>query len=393
MKIAFITSSLEPGKDGVGDYTRLLAEECVRQGHECCLVSLNERLLTQIFKSKIVVDSVEIPLLRLPANISWNQRTAYAEKLLALFQPDWISLQFVPYGYQDKGIVINLSKWLRPLIRGRRLHIMFHELWIGQYVGAKLKEQLVGTAQKFFILRMVKQLQPTVVNTSNSTYIARLKQIGVSSSILPMYGNIPISEHNGANWLFLELQKLGLDIKKENRNQFWLFGFFGTLHSLWPPEPLFTYLHQAAIQHQRKVVIISIGRLGSGETLWKKLSKTYSYQFSFIQLGEQSSVKVSEFLNFIDFGIATSPNVVIGKSGTIAAMLEHGLPVIVNWLGNPISSNWGNRYSIPLYNSDSLLYQIDDNFQQTINNLRRVPSNSKLPSTTAQFLKSLMLNL
>ena len=43
MKIAFITSCLEPGKDGVGDYTRSLAAESSRNGHEVCLLALNDR--------------------------------------------------------------------------------------------------------------------------------------------------------------------------------------------------------------------------------------------------------------------------------------------------------------------------------------------------------------
>lgn len=32
MRLAFICVSLEPGRDGVGDYTRSLAAECIRQG-------------------------------------------------------------------------------------------------------------------------------------------------------------------------------------------------------------------------------------------------------------------------------------------------------------------------------------------------------------------------
>ena len=42
MKFAFICGSLEPGRNGVGDYTRRLAGELAAQGHECLLVSLND---------------------------------------------------------------------------------------------------------------------------------------------------------------------------------------------------------------------------------------------------------------------------------------------------------------------------------------------------------------
>ena len=43
MKLLFLCSSLEPGRDGVGDYTRRLAGECLRQGHEVRLLSLNDK--------------------------------------------------------------------------------------------------------------------------------------------------------------------------------------------------------------------------------------------------------------------------------------------------------------------------------------------------------------
>lgn len=385
MKIAFITSSLELGKDGVGDYTRLLAEECVRRGHECCLISLNERFLTQISKSKIAVDLVEIPLLRLPINMPWEQRIAHAEKLLALFQPDWISLQFVPYGYQDKGIIIKLKQRLQPLLKGRRLHVMFHELWIGQNTSARLKERLIGTVQKFFILQLIKQLKPLVVHTSNSTYIALLKQNGVSASCLPLFGSISITDQNAERWLFSELQKLGLNVKTENRNHFWLFGFFGSLHPVWPAEPLFSCLNKAAIENDRQVAIISIGRLGPGEQLWQSLSKKYSPQFVFLQLKERSQLEISEFFNSIDFGIATSPYALIGKSATVAAMLEHKLPVIVNRDDFQLLSN----LAIPQIN-EPLLYQLDAFLANKLKNkLVREQPESRLSSVTTQFIKDL----
>ncbi len=42
MRLAFVTGRLEPGSDGVGDYTRTLAVECARRGHAVCLLSLDE---------------------------------------------------------------------------------------------------------------------------------------------------------------------------------------------------------------------------------------------------------------------------------------------------------------------------------------------------------------
>lgn len=44
MKFLFICGSLEPGKNGVGDYTRRLAGECIRMGHDAMILALDERI-------------------------------------------------------------------------------------------------------------------------------------------------------------------------------------------------------------------------------------------------------------------------------------------------------------------------------------------------------------
>lgn len=47
MKLLFLCTSLEPGRDGVGDYVRLLAEACIEAGHECRLLALNDEHLAK----------------------------------------------------------------------------------------------------------------------------------------------------------------------------------------------------------------------------------------------------------------------------------------------------------------------------------------------------------
>ena len=46
MRIAFVATCLEPGRDGVGDYTTLLAAECARRGHAVMRIALNDALAT-----------------------------------------------------------------------------------------------------------------------------------------------------------------------------------------------------------------------------------------------------------------------------------------------------------------------------------------------------------
>ncbi len=70
MVILFVVSSLEPRRDGVGDYARLLALELVRQGHRCHLLGLHDE-----FVAKPVHASIEgepsIQMLRLPTSSTW----------------------------------------------------------------------------------------------------------------------------------------------------------------------------------------------------------------------------------------------------------------------------------------------------------------------------------
>src|SRR5262245_16599032 len=150
MKILFITTSLNPGKDGVGDYTRDLANECARQGHVCAAVALNEQGLSEITRS----DISGMTELRFPTSIPWESRIAKAREFVEAFAPDWISFQFVCYGYHPKGILTGVSRGLLQLAAGRKVHVMFHELWIGDDIESSFKQRLLGKVQKFFVLRL-----------------------------------------------------------------------------------------------------------------------------------------------------------------------------------------------------------------------------------------------
>ena len=45
MNILFLTGGLEPGQDGVGDYTRLLAGVCKTSGHKVSIIAINDSKL------------------------------------------------------------------------------------------------------------------------------------------------------------------------------------------------------------------------------------------------------------------------------------------------------------------------------------------------------------
>ena len=378
MKIAFLNSSLEPGRDGVGDYTRLLAQECIRQGHSCCLIALNDHWLAE--PGSGAENGMDV--LRLPAALNWTDRTRLAREMLDNFGPDWISLQFVPYAFHPKGIVLGLASHLKPLTAFAKFHLMFHELWIGSEPGWPVKERVIGKIQRAYILNLHRALKPQVTHTSNAAYLARLWRRNIHARKLPLFSNISVQSRNGEDWIFPILRQHGVNIASNNRQNYCLLGIFGSLHPAWPHEMLFTALRAAQEQGQR-IIFLSIGNLGGGEGLWQRLTLDYPSN-TLIKLGMQSPERVSEYLNTLDAGIATVPYNLIEKSGSVVAMIEHGLPVIVS------HNNGLNPFKTGMRSDNSCLREAAElscvNFAK---GAQRYPGYPRLPGVAQQFLSEL----
>lgn len=301
MKIAFLTSCLEPGCDGVGDYTQLLAEECRRHGHEVSLIALNDGFVdSPVWKDGSI---------RFPREMGWSERCAQAREWLQKFSPDWVSLQFVCFGFEPRGLIARRSAELVDLLQDWQVQIFFHELWVGAERGASLKHRLLGWMQRRGVLSLVRRIEPRIVQTSNEAYVQLLNRGGVKAGCLPLFGSLPLPRMSGS-----------ADAAS-------LHGvLFGTLHRVWPAEPLFTYLRRL----KRRIRLTHIGRIGAGEALWAGLVRTYGAEIQFERLGELSPQDVADHFGQADFGVATTPWEIIGKSASVAAMIDCGLPVIVN---------------------------------------------------------------
>jgi hypothetical protein len=74
-----------------------------------------------------------------------------------------------------------------------------------------------------------------------------------------------------------------------------------------------------------------IGRIGPGESRWKDLTERYGSEIELSRLGERSLAEISQYFSSVDFGVATTPLALIGKSSCVAAMLDHGLPASFPW--------------------------------------------------------------
>lgn len=283
MRIAFITGSLEMGRNGVGDYTRALINQLRGFGHSCIGIALNDHWCSKDQPSIGEVDGSMF--YRQSSEIPWNTRIRDSQDFLNEFQPDYISLQFVGYAYHPRAFVYGLAARLWPLIHKRNLHLMLHELWIGEAMEYGLKDRFIGHIQKRVILKMIRELQPDVIHTTNPVYKLLLQRNGVHADILPLFGSIPVLENPDTQYLIKKLNENGVKIDSDNRKDFILFGIFGTIHPQWNPAMLLSQLSICSEDLNKRIVFISFGRMGvQGNMLWDKMRDSCSPQFNFIKL-------------------------------------------------------------------------------------------------------------
>ena len=352
MRIAFITSGLEPECDGVGDYTTLLAEECERRGHAVARLALNDDRIS---------GAIDSPgLLRLPQAQPWPVRLARARQWLESFAPDWVSLQFVNYGFHPRGFATATASRLRELLSGWPVQVFLHELWIGEEHGTPWKQRALGWLQRRGVVGLLRTLDARVVHTSNAAYVHRLARHGVTARRLPLFGSLPVPGATHAG-----------------KGDALTFVLFGTLHPVWPPEPLFSQLRAL----QRPIEIVHAGNIGAGESLWKQMVSTYGGTFRFRRLGRLSPSALADLFATADFGVATTPWAIIGKSASVAAMLDCGLPVIVN----RDDIQFAGLGTLPA--PDPLLLRMDPDLPRTLSAATRRAPRLSLPDVAAQFLR------
>jgi hypothetical protein len=130
--------------------------------------------------------------------------------------------------------------------------------------------------------------------------------------------------------------------------------------------------------------MVSIGRLGSGADLWQSLSEAYGREFRFVRLGEHAPQRIAQVLQAIDFGVATTPYALIGKSATVAAMVEHGLPVIVNRDDVEFAGYCAERSPV-----SSQIVKMDEQLVDTLPGLTRRAPHFLLPQVAQRFLADL----
>jgi hypothetical protein len=290
MKIAFLVPTLDFGRDGIADYTFRLAEQCRTLGHKTQLLAVGRNnWLTNPRKLK--------------------HRLAKVQQQIIDFSPDVISWQFDGRMFHPQAV---FPRWVIPDWSKlcKKVHLMAHETWEGDEVGARLRRRLKGVIQKYSFQQVLELVAPDIVHTSNSVYLEHFQGVGISARVLPLFSSFPVA--------------LDSSTRTAYDASVWEFVFFGGFRDHWNPSEFILSLKGI----DREIIIHHVGMHNSPEIL-NSLRDACKGWAEFIEHGVQSDRRVSEILLRCHFGVSIYNLLLLEKSSVYATFLDHGLPVIV----------------------------------------------------------------
>lgn len=337
MKIVFICGGFKEGYDGVGDYTRCLANQLILLGNQVGVVAINDRFVEEEFNEREAGEALKLSVLRLPAAWGEEKRRKHAQKWIDEFDPDWLSLQYVIFSFHRKGLPVSFHKQLEILGRNRRWHIMFHEISVGLHVEASLTKKCWGYIQRTLIRSFLKKLNPKVIHTHSRLYQAYLEQYKPDIHYLPLFSNIAVNKHHES----IQMKK---PTTEPHRIPVVIFGAIylgGDVRQLAKEMVLFEK------SSHNKVELQLLGRCGKHAELWASIFE--SEGLSVTNFGEQPAERVSEILSNAYIGISTTPIELVEKSSAAAAMRAHNLPILC------VSEIWTPRKSKELIFLDGVM--------------------------------------
>lgn len=369
MDILFICGSAEPGKDGVGDYTRRLCGKLTRLGHQARILSLCDYQAISFTDETQMVEETTVIVNRIPATVSNKQRFMLSYDIINKFQPDWISLQFVPYSFNPRGLPFWLPSFLKKLTGNHKCHIMFHELWIGIDSDATFKSKCIGLLQKKIVLKILKGNENIIINTQTDLYQSKIAALGYNAQILPLFSNIAKNVESK-----IETTTDEVELR---------FCVFGSIHYGAPVGKFIDELKlvMSTSNEKRTLKFVFIGHCGVAIEEWKKV--LLANHFNFEITGFVTDEEISNLLSGCQYGICTTPYILIQKSGSLAAMFDHRLPVLC------VARNWEVKgFEQPIF-SNLINYENSE----TINNFldrKFIPSNdNNLEFVALKFLEGL----
>lgn len=355
MKICIFCGSLEEGRDGVGDYCRLLAGALTRRGLKTAVAAIHDPYVAKVTSGVQSDGQTEVETIRIPSKIKLDGASEYVKNWFGESPPDILGLNYVPYAYNRKGMAWQLAAALGRLPNSPWF-IMYHETWIGYGENDALKRRVTGLIQKLIIRKLNSRLRPFWQATSCRFYQTQLETVGVETSQLPIFSNIPnlrADKEKCREWLSKSLPE-GLGGRK-------ILGVFGKI----PDDIDYSVVFQEIIDKQvgEKLALVTMGRNEKqSEKLFEDLGKA-GLEIECHALGPHSTAEVSMFLTAIDLGLVMTAKDRLGKSGVYAALLDHEVECV--FLQTKLHSKELSSEQIPNPSLDDIAQEVIDKIERS----------------------------
>jgi len=323
MKIIFLCGCLEPGRDGVGDYCRTLAYTMIRKGLKVALLSYNDFYVQEVEQMDPKDGGVTPSILRLPSTMRHDKKLTFGIQWINHFSPDIISIQYVPYSFNKRGLPFGLSNEFAKLTSGTSTHVMFHEIWQGESKESGVKDIILGYLQRKISISIVSSTKAKWVSTTNDYYRNSILKAGAENVFkIPVFSNMPLGKIKESSVFDLLPNEI-----TEHRSDYIIASFFGGLlfhHQIF--ESLIKFANDVRKQTGKKLIITHIGRSKGVENQFKQVKLKTGIE-TFV-LGEFSEQDVADYLIKVDLGLTNYPKVLFEKSGSVAALLYNECPVV-----------------------------------------------------------------
>lgn len=152
---------------------------------------------------------------------------------------------------------------------------------------------------------------------------------------------------------------------------------FGAIHPGAPIEKFANEVCDYSKEFKTSISLTIIGRSGFEQDRWVRIWETAGLVVDV--LGEQSESCISKILSVASLGLSTTPVALADKSGSIAAMREHGLAVIC------VSHPWQERHKIHFEPPPGIVEYRNGNFKELLGNNQKSSSKSKVLLVASQF--------
>lgn len=298
MKILFITNTLPPVVDGVGDYTLNLAREFARHGHQAGILCKRDDRVRHDYADIAVYPIVE----------KWNRTSAkHVSNLIKEKKIDVVSLQYVPHGFEPHGLPFGLVGFVKEVKKtGVSVFTFCHEVY-WRYRGLNLKYLVESLLMASISKRILAKSD--YVATSISYYAKMILSLsGKKAMAIPIASNIPVKYDKN------EISELRRKIAPNNEL---IVAFIGKRDMSVVSVALEKLIYEGI-----KIKILLIGKTNDVVNIGEK----YCYRTGLLDIDELSKyVAVADCMIMPEGQMGCS-----FKSGSLAAALSFGLPVVTS---------------------------------------------------------------